>query len=439
VEGEGSIQRILSLDAIKGFAVVMIVIVHGIAFGIFTPDPKYPPEILARMSVLETILLAPVMIMANWFPIFILIAGATIAFSFIRESSKENPNYDSLARKKIVNAFALVVLGAVYQPILSHAGYTGTEEFTYSVITGFIDTGQPVPLDIPRFFDHTVFGGIGLGMIVLTLLFYIIFRRSSGIQETNRLLRLMIILEWSVILFGFLLEYIYLNTDLYPAILASSPLMYEFAMRFYGERYAMMPQFVFGFGGAIFGIIMASPIEKSEKRRLVHRFFIVRGLVYLIVYLFIMGITGFDYTGMIYHPDLTLFFHLGNLTLMNILLVYFSERYDFRPSYEQGLRRSSFLRTFGPVTMSVYCLESLFGSILRLIYIQIFGPDIFPWNRYANISYIVIVVGFWYLAIRQWRKYNYKFSFEWGIVVFMKWFGTESSRLRQKHIMKEAK
>jgi hypothetical protein len=199
-------QRILSIDAIKGFAALMIIIVHGVIFGVFTPDPVYFNQLIQRVSPLVLIFIAPIILMATWFPIFVFLAGVTISFSFVKESLMEYPDYKLVLKKKFVNALALVLLGAVYTPILSHAGYTGSSTFTYSVITGFIDTGQKVPLDVERFFGHSVFAGIGMGMAVVSLVFYVVFTRFQQYRNQRSLLRLMIYLEVFFIIIAFFMQ-----------------------------------------------------------------------------------------------------------------------------------------------------------------------------------------------------------------------------------------
>ncbi|MHA2504471.1 MAG: hypothetical protein ACXAE3_16585, partial [Candidatus Kariarchaeaceae archaeon] len=327
-------QRILSLDAIKGFAAFMILIVHGVVFGVFTPDPVYFEELVVRAHPIFLAMLAPIILMATWFPVFLLIAGVTIAYSFVREFQKDNPNYTEVSKKKIVNALALIVLGAIYGPLLSHAGYNNGNEFSYSVITGFIDTGGPIPLDVPRFFGHSVFGGIGLGMFVLTAIFYIVFTRMPSLQNRDALIKTMIWLEIGFILLSFGLEWIVANTPLYGNIRSFSPFLHDMVSRLYGGRHSMLPQLFFGFSGAIYGIIMGFPGDKSEKHRLIRKFGWARNLVTFLIFLAIMLVTGFDYISFIVSPDLPILFHLGNLAMLNWLICGFFERFDFRTNYE---------------------------------------------------------------------------------------------------------
>ena len=64
-------DRIIVIDAIKGFAALMIIIVHGVVFGIFDPDPAYYSQLLERLTVGLIITISPIMLMATWFTIFV--------------------------------------------------------------------------------------------------------------------------------------------------------------------------------------------------------------------------------------------------------------------------------------------------------------------------------------------------------------------------------
>ena len=81
-------DRIIVIDAIKGFAALMIVVVHGVVFGIFDPDPAYYSQLLERLTVGLIIVISPIMLMATWFTIFVFIAGMTITLAYLREMER---------------------------------------------------------------------------------------------------------------------------------------------------------------------------------------------------------------------------------------------------------------------------------------------------------------------------------------------------------------
>lgn len=409
-------DRIIVIDAIKGFAALMIIIVHGVVFGIFDPDPAYYSQLLERLTVGLIITISPIMLMATWFTIFVFIAGMTITLAYLREMERGGENYKGVLKKKVINAISFVILGSIYGPILSHTSYS-KDGYVYSLITGAVTTGGFVRLDVSRFFEHTIFTGIALCMLVFLGIVHPIFVRKEKIEKMF-LIKMMIFCELLFVIFSFLLERI-VEDSVSSGIMSS----------FFGGRHSMLPQLFFVFSGAIYVIIIFFSDDFVVRKHELLRFGVIRNLIYFIVFLIMSFFENFNYVNMIGQPELSVLFQFGNLAMMNFVIFLF---FYFLELSERNIseRRAKPLLYFAPLTMTLYCLESLFAAILKRIFLAMFGEMIFPWNGWVNILYMGVILIFWYLISRLWKKYNYIGSFEWILVSMMRVGGAKSNRLQ---------
>ena len=409
-------DRIIVIDAIKGFAALMIIIVHGVVFGVFDPDPGYYSQLLDRLTFGLIILLSPIMLMATWFTIFVFIAGMTITLAYLREMERGGENYRGVLKKKIINALSFVILGSIYGPILSHTSYS-EDGFVYSLITGAITTGKFVSVNFSRFFEHTIFSGIALCMVVFLGVIHPIFVRKEKIEKMF-LIKIMIFCELFFVVFSFLLENI-VDDSLQGGVMSSV----------FGGRHSMLPQLFFAFSGGIYVIIIFFSNDFTIRKNELMRFGFIKNVFYFIIFIVISLFENFNYVNMIGQPELSVLFQFGNLAMMNFIIFLF---FYFLELSERSVseKRAKFLLYFAPLTMTLYCLESLFAAILKRIFLVIFGEMAFPWNGGVNIFYMGIILSFWYIVSRLWKKYNYVGSFEWILVNMMKVGGTSSNRLQ---------
>jgi len=75
-------------------------------------------------------------------------------------------------------------------------------------------------------------------------------------------------------------------------------------------------------------------------------------------------------------------------------------------------KRITFLQLFGKFSLTMYLLESFFGSVIKLLILD----KIFPgWaqNIALVVGYSFIIVILWILILKVWNKYGKIGSFDW--------------------------
>lgn len=430
-------NRIMTIDVMKGLAIIGLVVIHALVYGIFTPKPDLYDELVQRAPPFVLVLLAPIVLLSSWYVLFLFINGMTVGFSFLGEYKKENPNYKSVLYRKLTNAITLILLGALYSPLLSFTAWNDGE-YRYSVLTGSIMLGEIVPLDVSRLYSHTLLAGIGLCSIgVSTVLYFALQYSSPNMGQKafeSRIVKLLIIL--SIIWMGltYALEMLndsvaFLDTFEESGRVANFQLM----VRVFGKRTSIFPSLIFGFSGAVFGVYLG--LNSEDTREKINRFGYRFGLAYVLIsvfsFFFYQGDIVSIFVGYIYPTIL----NIGNLGLILLITTLLINKLDFSTKRGSVLKRTRTIRRFAITSMTVYALEGLVAVIFRVTYIGLFGSEIFPWNFWVDISFMGLVFIFWDRAIRIWERWNFVGSFEWMTIKLMERMGSSSSRLNVEGIL----
>jgi hypothetical protein len=140
----------------------------------------------------------------------------------------------------------------------------------------------------------------------------------------------------------------------------------------------------------------------------------------------------FDYTVL---PRVWLYFSLCVMSLILLGFVKYVE-YGSKEKRAKFLKKTSFFRKMGNVTLTLYLLEGPINTIIATSFHYIFSPrstvgwgmvDSFMVTWWQIVIFMVVSLGFWLIAIWGWSKGNFKYGFEYWVMKFGDLFRKEKS------------
>ncbi|MCX6269661.1 MAG: hypothetical protein NTU44_00290, partial [Bacteroidetes bacterium] len=347
-------KRLLSVDMLRGFAIVAILVIHRIHYqwtGMETREILHThiAGIWAPFIILTIILFT----MAG---IFYFLTGVVNAYSIFNRYSRDTCSKSRWMWGGIIGGLWLIMLNYFHRMFLVNgfvAKADGTEpEFPVGLLTGWARSGSDVVFRWSQITEPGTLSLIGMILIIITLTFGILFKNENH----KHIFRINFILTVLAVIF-----------------LAASPFMkywlrpeYEYAYQhghyFYAaclghvsQEFCLFPNLGYGFAGAIIGLALARKEDPKRMRR--------RNLIWAL-FLFIIGLTGVflfdkhDEFGKRVIGACVSYVELGIFILMfNGLL----KMYDFAKEEKKLKRwnRSLGIRRFGMVALTVYFFEPL--------------------------------------------------------------------------------
>ena len=141
-------------------------------------------------------------------------------------------------------------------------------------------------------------------------------------------------------------------------------------------------------------------------------------------------------------PDLTLPYWPVAMVAVNLMIMVFVTtllilryKYSSEKTQEKIMKRSIFFRRFSMITLTIFVFESIIAVIWAKIFIFIF-KDPFPFNVFADVLYLFCVISTWYIILRVWERFDFKYSIEWFMMkIISKINGKNSNKLDVKNIL----
>ncbi|MBN2155627.1 MAG: hypothetical protein JW776_06270 [Candidatus Lokiarchaeota archaeon] len=407
-------KRLLSIDFIRGLAIFGVVFAHGIVFGIFLGEGN-AVEYLPRSPL---VIFAPMLYLGTWAGLFALITGIANSYIVYHRKDAGNSIWRSV-RPSIINNLLILLFHFVYMGlfVMATPALTGDHQL-YSLFTGSIQKRAFSLPEIEIFFKADALSMIASSGLIscFTLLFMWRkdrFEESKNINIRNLTIFAIVWLTISKALWEWL-------NPLFLSYLEMGRLYYvpAFFLSFIaGSLHCVLPYA----GYALIGIVIGIFLAEDRPYKAVKRYCRKLGLIFLIVGLLLVGYHLFTIsTDIITYlfryknipPDLSFI----NLGLMLLWIPWFFRKFDFE-SGEKTVKRSIFIRRFGMLSLTIYCLEALWNILWSNIFHSRFGElsgefDAVMGNVIMNISYLMIVVGFWFVALKLWELIKFKYSFE---------------------------
>nr|WP_280178720.1 heparan-alpha-glucosaminide N-acetyltransferase domain-containing protein [Candidatus Prometheoarchaeum syntrophicum]QEE15571.1 hypothetical protein DSAG12_01397 [Candidatus Prometheoarchaeum syntrophicum] len=408
-------RRLKSLDSLRGFAIFCMVLFHG--FQLLEMDLLGVASALTENPVAKVI-----EFMARMAGIFVFISGISNSMSIYSRYSKGTTNgKKTIMESFIVGLWFIILERVVYRfldrPVTGGGIYDfDTGPTYYSYILGYLETGvfHPFPL-YPTFFSSGALSMMGLSLMFYSVLLVILFHNEGYKRIHRNLLIVGILATFIIVISPFLIDILRpiwvqaLIDENYGKIILVGILV--------GDSDPMMPFLGFALYGVAIGIEIKGKVPKN--------IFLLVGIIVSSIYI-ILGTIGYIIFGEppVEHilrtlPIQTTHLQIGIMILIVTMLVYSeiskkdkrnTNKLDYK--LKKKKERMTFLQLFGKFSLTMYLLESFFGSVIKLLILD----KVFPgWaqNMALVVCYSMIIVILWFFILKIWSKFGQIGSYDW--------------------------
>jgi hypothetical protein len=397
-------RRIESLDVLRGFALMLIILFHSSIYNyanINKIDFSNPPIVVVLMSF-----------MALW-------GGIFIVYSMVINTIKiMDRNRDMVNIKVFIYP---AIAGAIYifiHYILNIFLGRWNNDFVnnrpdLTVVAGSLRNLHLTFPHITKFFEGSSLSTIAFNLIILSLLLLVLLK-NRGIEKEKRNYLILGISGTLIMVLSFIRVPLYhqftLSLENHNYLLST---FYSFTL---ANPYPLLPYLAYGLFGTMAGMMIF-----FNRNKLLKYVIIPTGVIFLLFGFY--GMTKFDKT--ISTPDYFWYFKT-NFELGVFLLLIASTVLLFKPG-SKIIASLSVIKWFSRVTLTIYLLETLTSEILRIIYLSI-NPS---WNQSINgcLAFGGMNIILWIIILFFWRKANFRYSLEYFWVKFFNRIGKDSTKL----------
>jgi len=414
-------KRIESLDILRGFAIISIVILHRLHYNWTAAGPGRAIADSASPWVLY--ILFYLITMAG---IFSLITGTVNTFKAYQQKAAGRP----MAKKLLFGGLSagLWILALHYlQRIFFANGFTEGRH-PIGILLGWMRTGEATPLTPTLYYESNALSMIGMVVILLTFVLFLVFRNYDR-RNLKKDIRLYLILGSVILLATPIIRY---ELGLYKSILAKDQNYFGVTvLNLFIGGYGMFPFLAYGFFGAAIGAGLAAGTFRIQVKRALlicgMCFFLLGGLGF-----FVLG--GWDFNNIFANtlPNQLhwILFRVNQLGFFLLLYWLLLSSVDFAGAATRVKRLRIFypVRVFGMVSLTVYFCEPVLAEILKM------GWDLaFPgWNEQllAVVFFgLFCLFTWWFLLKLWWKTVQFAGSLEWlSAKVIRSFSGKQSSR-----------
>lgn len=407
-------ERIYTFDIVKGIAILFVIPLHALIYQIGESDPALFEPIISGLSREILFMLAPVILLSLWGPIFIQITGANIAYGFLKVYQRNSNESSAYILRRILAAVLLIFVSrtAVFA---FEGGLIGFDSFDN------LDSGL-------RFYADTL-DSIALTNILVPLLILLIINRikvrrskKSGANNDKPVKP-----RYIYIGLGIITALWFLFT---PVVQALKPYVQSVAEKhnwkllllLYSKmttgRFRFFPILGFGYVGGIVGTAIFYR-EKFVNLRKYSGLFFAMALIAFVVWCFLVD----NPVGNVATDENSNMLQILILGAMTFALVLMLGRYDYCPQEvrHKRIRKTLFVRRFSMVTLTIYIMEYLLAYGVYQIF-ELFWEravqyvdqvPVLTWGITQIITFILVVCMIWIVIVRLWEKVDFVGSLEW--------------------------
>ncbi|MHA1115711.1 MAG: heparan-alpha-glucosaminide N-acetyltransferase domain-containing protein [Candidatus Heimdallarchaeaceae archaeon] len=420
-------QRIQELDFLRGIAILVMLVFHS----------SYYWDSTMTSTEMNNWLNNPLAIFAlfigKFAGIFAVISGAANAISISARVENKKNKIGGIIYSSFVSGLWIIVLGRIHTSMFNHTikgdlvtPYPDGPE-QYSLIVGSIQTGElQLPSEFILIFKNTALFVIGMS-VMCSGVFLALLSRKNNHQKLKR----------NLIIIGSVATIVILVTE--PLKIWLRPIWVSYALNhqyvkgfllgfLIGDTYPFFPYAGFAFYGMIFGIAYYHQIDRRKVAKIggtVGGIYLISGIILLII----LG-----------HPDITEVFQtlsiqwnlsqIGSMILI-MTLVYWIH-FNTKMTKVQRIFRSRFVRRFGLQTLTVFFLEPIVGTSIKVYILD----KIFPgWSIHLSLAFVygISLIFLWFLILRGWEEIDFIGSLEWITAKVISWLTfREPTRLKIK-------
>lgn len=395
-------ERFISLDTHRGFLIFYVVFIHAVLLIIFQANYDYvdilPFWILA--------LIFPFLLIAMWGPMFSMIS-ATINTYLVHNQLEKGKSLRSVLSTRMLSYLLIIIVHIINMFFFIH--FIPLDDTIYrSLLTGYLETGNLSLPSILMFLNSGTLLLIGLSGLFINMVFLFLWK-NNGHKKYKTTIGFFIGLS---IIFLLIRPLIFPLLDPFILSLAGQKnyiIAIILSWTFRGQ-FGFIPMAVFPFFGVLIGLLKAT---KANKQMILKTW--ITTIVGLII---LAGI----FIGTYGIPDLTLSYWpiaivTINLAIMFTVLIFGFLRFDYASENKMKKRvnRSVFFRRFNMITLTIFVFESILSVLWARIF-TFFLNDPFPYNILADLLFLFCVIGTWYVILRIWELFDFKYSIEWVMI-----------------------
>jgi hypothetical protein len=423
--GQFTGKRIESLDILRGFAIISIVVLHRLHYNWAAAGPGR--DIGEGVSKWVLYLLFYLITMAG---IFSLITGTVNAFKAYQRNAEGRNSTRQLLYGGLSTGLWILVLHYI-QRIFFANGFT-EGRFPVGVLLGWMRTGQSTPVSPNLYTESNALSMIGLVIIILTLVMVAMFRNGKP-RNLKKDTRLFIILGFLILATTPFVRY---GLGLYKTVMIQDQNYFAVTLiNLLIGGYGMFPFLSYGFFGAAIGAYIAGGVSKIQLKK----YLLIFGMLFFLiggVGFFILGGWGFNNLFQNTMPNQLhwILFRMNQLGFFLFLYWVLLSAVDFAtgPSKERILRFFYPARVFGMVSLTVFFCEPILAEILRKAWDMVFPG----WTEQlvpVVIFGLFCLMIWWFILMIWYRTVKFAGSLEWlGASVVRMISGKKTSKLNYK-------
>ena len=172
-------RRLLSLDTLRGFGILYMLLAHPLLFRVFEQERGQIQTIWNNTPLIVIILMFPLIMVMIWGAIFTFLSGVSISYS-LNIQAQENIEQIQLRFKSIIiRSILLLLIQYVFMFLFSNPVSGITSEVTTSLISGGLESGV---YDIPSIYHFIIaptIEAIAIANLCIVLIFSLIWRTKK--------------------------------------------------------------------------------------------------------------------------------------------------------------------------------------------------------------------------------------------------------------------
>jgi hypothetical protein len=424
-------NRLLYVDAVRGLFIACVVWIHAMSAIVFSNNPQAVSEV----NPLVLLALAPLGILATWAPIFALLSGTANAYTLFAQMRRAEPaqrpaTLTASVRGMFANS-ALLYLLSVMNMLFFHHAMEFNGQFRYTLVTSTLHDGWVHPYSAQLLFYNDTLALIALSGVAVSVTLYLLWRNDGFEKVRRNFLVLGTVLAAWLVASPFLHQT--LDPQFYGALNEGHYLQALGLKLLIGANQSPFPNVAFAFMGGMLGIALAGQADGRLMRRYGYGFSAVF-LAMAAIGIYRQGFAVIELTSHTFPMKL----HLLNMGLMLALCTFLITKVEYgSPEFRAAFaRRTTILRRFGMVGLSVFLLEGPVSVVFGKAYAMLWGGGAFPRNPVAVVLFLAFLLTIWNAVLRRWERHNFQYGFEWVLVkVVGKVRGRTSERLQANGIL----
>ncbi|RLI64940.1 MAG: hypothetical protein DRO88_05960 [Promethearchaeia archaeon] len=426
-------RRLYFLDFLRGLAIIGVVVNHAIVYGIMFNNEnamKYLPKS-------PLVIFAPFMIFATWAGLFAVINGIGISYNLYLRLENGIPLKKAL-KSPLIHSTSILIIHFIFQLIFTRGfkNIYGTEPW-WSIGTGSIIQGSIQPLNLLVLYRSDALSMIAMSGYFSCLIMGIIWKDKTHFSNLKRTFR--ILTELAIIwlaLSASLWQFLYYRLFL-PALMKGG-VFYIFALLLSliaPHGHGIFPYGAYTIVGLLFGFAFARQESRQQIKRVAKLFaWGLIGMGALLIFFHFLTVPNisldFFFNYIVIPPDL----YIPNLGFMILAIIGLSGKFkDQSTEFDATtpppiFRKTKFIRDMGKITLTLYCWENVWSSLMRVWFIRLFSSilaesDVLMENFGIQLLFLLTYCLSWLIIIWLWKMLKNTLSMEWIVYRLDKIFG----------------